>query len=366
MEHKTPFGIRLFLLMAVLLVLLANALYLFQFRVPFLSQFAPLAGFFGIESLLVLGGYGLYRSFKPVYLAENFGARSALGFVGKMLRWFLPVYLIAVLANAVLAFVMDYAVPSLWQYLLLLQNAAAPIPAFFPESWPVPILFFALLLYPVLMLVFDIITAGNQKHAAAPVVSALVVFIFLWTKWLFNATHEDLDLTDWDTRIKTVALYRLDSVFYGIVAAWLLDFSKVMRLRWFWAVLGLCGLLFFSVGVGFLRIDIAQHAFFWNVLYLPLASVVLALFLPLLHHWKNASGILAGAVSTLSPATFSIYLVHFSLVLLLLEQYVMGDLPSAGPATLSAWAALYFVCAIAIGTALHFGVEKPIRKRLKP
>src|SRR5690606_26030557 len=95
------------------------------------------------------------------------------------------------------------------------------------------------------------------------------------------------------------------------------------RTRYIWAVLGMIGLAFFTVGVGFLGLFIESWPFFWNVMYLPMVSITMALFLPVLSAWISEANWIHKPVTFISLISYSIYLLHYSIILQLLNQ--LGD-----------------------------------------
>ena len=363
MEQNRIFGLDFFRAAAIVLLLLANALFLFQMEIPAIMQFVPIMGFLGLEIFFVLCGFWLGHSLLKIFSNDDFGSNAALSFVRKRVFRIVPLYFIVVLANIVLAFSMDYGVVDVWKYFFFIQNFSKPIPSFFPESWGLPVIVFATLLFPLLLWAFSGIVNKKQKPLLFPLITVGLILIFLWTKWIYNDHTSNTTITQWDVALKTVTIYRLDSVFIGVLMAWLMKLQFVQSAKWFLAAFGFVGIFFIAVGVGYFQLLIENHALFWNVFYLPITSFSLALFLPLFFSWQSMPAFLQIPIAGLSKISYSVYLIHFSIVLLLMEHFLMVNFESSSNLLLLAGG--YLGLTLFLGFLIWRFVEKPLRKRLK-
>ena len=75
-------------------------------------------------------------------------------------------------------------------------------------------------------------------------------------------------------------------------------------------------------GMGFLRILPATYPFVWNVVYLPLASLSIAFFVPLFSQMETSILILKRPIVFISKISYSIYLLHYSVIMQLLMLFV--------------------------------------------
>lgn len=356
------FGLDFYRAAAILMVLLANTIYFFQLQLPAISQLAPVIGYIGLEIFFVLSGFLLGKSLYPVFMAESFNWNATAGFIKRKLWRILPLYVLVLLINTIMALAMQYPVYFIWRYFLLIQNFSGTIPPFFPESWGLPVIIFAMVALPLLLFGFSKIVKQNQKTLVFPLVIFGLIAVFFWTKWLYNSIHPQTNMIQWEASLKTVAIYRFDAVFIGVFFSWLI--GKIPALaKWFFALLGLTGVGFLVVGIGFLQLVIENYPEFWNIYYLPLTSVVLGLFLPILYEWHSAPGFLKKPTAFLSKISYSIYLVHFSLVLLLMEHFLLKD-ASVG-SNLVFLATGYFMLAILAGYVLFRVFENGLFKRLR-
>jgi len=158
-----------------------------------------------------------------------------------------------------------------------------------------------------------------------------VVLVLMLISWLarvkfYFETH-NTDLLVWNSLIKSSVIYRLDSIYLGVLAYW---FSVRLnhwwiRFRWIFAFLGFLLLAFMFVGVGYFRCLIDNCSLFWNVFYLPLVSLSVAFFLPLLSGWKSTISMLKITIEWISIRSYSMYLLHYSLLLQLMKTFWVVD-----------------------------------------
>lgn len=366
MEHNNRiFGLDFFRATAILMVVFANAIYFFQLQSALVGQLASLMGFFGLEMFFVLSGFLLAKSILPVFLKEDFGWIVVWNFVSKKLLRIVPLYFLIVLINIAIASWMAYPIADLWKYFFFIQNFAKPIPAFFPESWGLPVIVFSMIAFPLLLLGFSRIVTQKRKAIVFPILTVGLIVLFLWTKWLYSEHTINTTMAQWDASLKTVAIFRFDSVFIGVLIGWVFEQSSSVldKMKWALAGAGCVGIAFISVGVGYFQILIESHPTFWNIVYLPLVAVFLGCFLPLLSRWQAVPGITCSIVTFISKISYAVYLVHFSIVLLLMEHFLVEDYTATG--RIATIATGYILLTIIVGTALFYGIQKPLLKRMK-
>ena len=365
MDNHRNFGLDLFKTSAIVLLLLANAIFLFQMQMPIVMQFVPIMGFLGLEIFFVLCGFWLGSSLWKIYNHGDFGSKAAFNFVKRRMFRILPLYIIILCANLVLASVMDYGVKDMWKYFLFIQNFSKPIPNFFPESWGLPVIVFATIVFPIILWAFSSVVHLKYKKLVFPFVALGLLFVFVWTKWLYNEHTTNTTILQWESALKTVTIYRMDSVLIGVLMGWILQNKNafVMKAKWPFATLGMIGILFIAVGVGYFQIFIENYKMFWNVFYLPLTSLSLALLLPLLASWRSMPEFIQNPISVFAKISYSIYLIHFSIVLLLMEHYLNVNLESNAHLTFIALG--YMGMTIILGFLLWYFVERPITKLLR-
>ena len=138
---------------------------------------------------------------------------------------------------------------------------------------------------------------------------------------------QDTSLAHWNLSLKAVVIYRLDAIFTGVafsaISCMQPKFWRDTKLFWFFAGVFMMG--FFTIGVGFLQLTIEKYPFFWNVLYLPAASLSIAFFLPVLSEWKTCKSIVRKPVTFISLISYAIYLLHYGVILQTMKHAIDSE-----------------------------------------
>lgn len=140
------------------------------------------------------------------------GTASAPAVLCRALWRWLPLYLLAVLVNVPLAIALQQPPASLWSYLLLIQNLAGTTQPFLAEAWIVPLLVWSL---PWLAGLCMILRRMSPARAIWLLGAALIVAHLprLAVVWLADPA--------WDAGVRKAVLLRMDTLLYGVAAAWL-------------------------------------------------------------------------------------------------------------------------------------------------
>jgi len=358
--NQRIFGLDLIRVTAIVMILMAQCIWILpQSGSAVVTQVASLFHFMGLEIFFVLSGFLLGNSMYKLLMKDDFGSHSVLHFLKKRAIRILPLYYLVLAINFGIARHIGYPVEQGWKYIVLLQNFASPIPAFFSESWGLPIIVFDGVLFPLVLLGFNAIFKPKNKSGLFFIVALFLIAIFLISKFIYNATTPNTDVNQWYADLKPVVIYRLDAVIIGILFSWLLNNIAFFRKsRLLLAFIGGVGIGFIFVGVGYFQLLIESHPFFWNVIYLPMASLSIAFFLPLLCAWKNSFA--ATPIRFLSAITYAVYMVHFGIVLQLMKFYF----PVAVPKQWLLFVISYLTITFILGFLLNRLCQKIFIKRL--
>lgn len=328
---KESSGIDLMMAIALVFILLCPFYWLFPQGNTMLSQIASLLHFFSIEAFLVLSGFIMGRMLVPIFEIRTFDFSSILAFLYNTLGRIIPFYFFALILNYLLAYSFGFPNESNWKYLFLLQNFFGPMPVFFSESWVIPIVVFASLFFPFFLYAYSEILKKNIAKSFLAV-SVLLIVIPLFLKVYYNFSTDTSSINQWDRALKSVVVYRLDSVFIGVLFYWFQD-----QLHGFWIrfkevffALGSLGIFFISFGIGYFKILIDTHPLFWTVFYLPFVSLSIAFLLPFFSEIR-LKNVFLKLVSFISFLFYPIYLFHFSVVLqTMCYFYPIGSLSTFG------------------------------------
>ncbi len=364
-DPKRVFGLDLMRAVAILMVLFAHCVWLFPESDGMFTQILNLCGFLGVEIFFVLSGFLIGRILYKMYVQTDFHLSDLTKFLKR--RWFrtLPNYYLVLLINFGIAFLIGYNIPEPWKYFLFLQNFASPLLPFFPESWSLSVEEFAYVFLPISLLGVGFIKSKSRSALFVLTVILLIV-ICIVLKILYHQNTLNTNLTQWNLSLKSVVIYRVDAIFIGVLFSWIFsEFADSWRkTRFIWSVLGMIMIGFFTVGVGFLGLFIDSYPYFWNVIYLPLSSVSIAMFLPLLSEWKTEAAFIKNPITFISLISYSIYLLHYSVILQSLKQ--LGDTNDLTLVQLLIITTAYVTITISLSYLLYRFFEKPMMDKREP
>ncbi|MBN8566658.1 MAG: acyltransferase [Flavobacteriales bacterium] len=325
MENKKRiFGLDLMRATAILMVLSSHVLWIYPHSNSYFSQLFQVFGYLGVELFFVLSGFLIGKILYRLYLENDFTLHHVMTFLKR--RWLrtLPNYYLVLMLNIFISFLIGYTISDVWKYFFFLHNFLAPMSSFFPESWSLSVEEFAYLLLPfALYFKTKVVQPKNKANFFLWVILGLIFFFFC-AKVYYAFTTTNTTLSEWNTGIKAIVVYRLDAILYGVLAAWVAINHTLFwtKIRFISAVLGCLLFGFLFVGVGFFQLTIETFPNFWNIIYLPLTSIMCLLFLPFLSEWKvNHHAFFFKTITFISKISYSIYLLHYSVLLQLLHFY---------------------------------------------
>lgn len=318
------FGLDAMRAAAILMVLCSHSFFIYPNGNGLASQIFSLFGFWGIEVFFVLSGFLVGKILYELYMQKYFTIHSVFYFLKR--RWFrtLPNYFLVLLMNFIIVVIIDRDLVNVSLYFLFLQNFSTTMLPFFSESWSLSVAQYGYLLMPFALFFISLLIKPKSKSKRFILVVLVLVFLFLGSKAYYNFTTENVTIDEWNVSLKGVVVYRIDAILIGVVASWL-SFNYVG----FWekqknkiAFFGGLLIVFMFVGVGYFRILIGTYPFFWNVVYLPLTSIAFALFLPLLSQLESPSKWFSKVITFISLISYSLYLLHYSVVLQMMKYFV--------------------------------------------
>jgi peptidoglycan/LPS O-acetylase OafA/YrhL len=357
------FGLDFMRTIAILMVLFGHCLSIYPPTQSLIYQVGLFFGFLGVEVFFVLSGFLVGRMLCQLYVDDDFSIKKVLRFLKRRSFRILPNYYLVLILNIIISFIVGYAVADWWKYFFFLQNFNSSMLPFFPESWPVAIGVFAfLLLLVALYLKTALVKPSNKPLFFLLVLLGLTLF-FVFTKIYYSFTTQNTTLDQWNLALKALVIYRLDAFFIGVLAAWFslhrLPFWK--KVRFPFAFLGIILFGFMFVGVGFFQLTIDRFPHFWNIFYLPLTSLLCVLFLPILSQWKSTTfTFFQKPIIFISVISYSIYLLHYGVLLQLLQFYFPTDDLSMNQ--LHLYSLCYFLLTLLLASLLHKFFENPLRK----
>lgn len=245
-------------------------------------------------------------------------------------------------------------------YFGFLQNFNFGMNIFFTESWSLPIEEFAYVIGPLLFYLVLIPKWSISRKRLFLWVTMLIIFFFLGTKIWYNQHTGPNSMDYWNINLKAVVLYRIDAIYYGVLAAYI---SLVFNEHWkkftsFYFFFGIVLFLAIHWWIASAGLDTYQSPFFFNVLYLPLCSISIGCSLPFFSRLKRASPLLLRPITFISLVSYSMYLLHYSIILQLLNYFV--DTEEISTPGKWAFAIGYLAITILLAYILYRIYEKPM------
>jgi peptidoglycan/LPS O-acetylase OafA/YrhL len=363
-SSKYVFGLDLLRAIAILLVVFSSLFFLIPNAQGLITQLMSISNVIGVEIFFVLSGFLLGRKFFYFVIKEDFNFKLLSKFWIR--RWFrvLPIYYLVLLINIVLTLYIGLEIPpDLWKYAFFLQNFSSPINAtFFYESWSVSIGEFTALIGPLFLYLLVSLKLKQNKPKLFFVVTLAVIVLGISTKWIYSSLDEVNTMISWSSNLKNVVIYRIDAVYYGVLAAYISivhpNFWKIINPYSLFIGLSLFFILFVYIPNQYWLIE--THTLYWNVWYLPLISVAIVLILPFLSQWRIVNAVFMKPVRIMSSIAYVIYIIHYSIVIGLLTHFIpLERLPKF---ELFIYGLVYLSSLILIGYLINRWFELPLMK----
>jgi peptidoglycan/LPS O-acetylase OafA/YrhL len=301
-HERRIFGLDLLRAIAIGLVLVTHAARFFEGMAPRRLMEALVLGDVGVDLFFVMSGF-LIGGILLRDLERGASARDLLRFWSR--RWWrtLPNYYLFLALNAAAGlWLLGDPFPSK-AYLVFGQSMLWPHPSFFSESWSLCVEEWFYLLFPALAFAGTASLSKDRSYlmSAVAVASASFAarawFVFVGDCRLGMAQH--------------AALLRLDSMMFGVVAAWIAA-RWPDRWRESCRPAAVAGLLLLAAGLA-LRFRLSQWSAFTRFAYFDVVGLGVALLLPSLSGWRSAGGRAAAMVTGASIASYSMYLINLPL-----------------------------------------------------
>lgn len=324
-DNNRIFGLDLMRAVAILMVVLSHIQWIVPEMDGLLSSLMSLSGFLGVEVFFVLSGFLIGRILFKLYTSEDFSFSRVFYFWIR--RWFrtLPNYYLILALNILIAIYLNIEFPEyLWQYGIFIQNFAWQMPDFFPESWSLSIEEFAYIIGP-LLLYFELFVKTNFSRSKMFLgITIIIILFFTITKLIYAIGNNTNNMNFWNLNLKAAVLYRIDAIYYGILAAYIsLVKPKFWKhIKYKSGLLGIAIILGLNLFITVNNIFIESQSLFWNLFYLPINSIAIMLFLPFLSQLTTTSKFILKPITFISVISYSMYLLHYSIILQLLKFYL--------------------------------------------
>lgn len=313
-QHQRIFGLDIIRALAIVFVVMGHGAFLIDNTA--IEAFPYVRLIDGVDLFFVLSGFligGILL--KRINKSDQFDIAALFNFWKR--RWFrtLPNYYLVLILNAIFAFYhfnpTNFSQFN-WSFFLFVQNFHTPFSGFFWESWSLSIEEWFYIFSP--LLIFFFLKRFKAKQAF---ILATFIMILLPTLYRVFNYSEFMNYWQWDIGVRKIVLSRLDSIGYGLLAAWIHyyfpDFWK--KCRWPTIIIALTGNYLLTHFIP------EPGTFYRQVLVFSASSLVAMFMLPMAHFIKNGRGFLARAITHISKISYSMYLIHFGLIALTIKKH---------------------------------------------
>lgn len=146
-------------------------------------------------------------------------------------RWFrtLPNYFFVLAVLAIYQAVKYHNLGGItYKYIFFLQNFISPHPPVFPEAWSLCVEEWFYLLFPAIYFLLYHLVKNKSKSLLCSVI------IFIVPPLIFRIIYfyAGINIDNWDSAIRKVVIFRMDSLMYGIIGAYLFRFHSRVWIKY--------------------------------------------------------------------------------------------------------------------------------------
>lgn len=313
MISERIFGLDLIRTIAAIVIVFLHSHYLIapHFDLPSGVHFPD-----GVDVFFVLSGFLIGRIFLNTFkTSKDFSWTNVLLFLKR--RWYrtLPNYYLFLILNIVLIY---FAVipgrlnENTGFYFIFMQNFVVPLDLMFWESWSLTIEEWFYPIFPVTMYILYRVFKSRITPRRGYLFVALGLIVL---PLLYRLVTYDPNL-DWDLYFRKLVMTRLDSLGYGLLAAYfqIFHFQKFFKSRYILFPIGIVLYIFLENAFAY-----SDH-FFHSTFFFSMTGLGVACLFPLLYEMK-VERIPRKPIRFLSLISYSIYLSHLPIAYLTHSWY---------------------------------------------
>ncbi|MEI6764175.1 MAG: acyltransferase [Bacteroidota bacterium] len=324
-----------------------------------ISQYIEIIVFDGVSIFFVLSGYLIGGIFTKNLEKQGASFRSLFNFWKR--RWYrtLPNYfLILIILTALsLIFADNITVRGINRYFFFSQNLYYAHPSwFFPEAWSLSVEEWFYLLIPIFIFGLAMLKVFNNKGSILFTALSILVVVTAFRMYRFYSMSE-IGVNDWDLLFRKQVFTRLDSLMYGVIGAYIAFYRKELWLRYKLPLflLGISILLFSQFSTP--RLGFVMYTYVFSFSVNSLATLFL---LPLLSDLSKGKGLLFKIVTYISLTSYSMYLIHLSLI----QNWILKNIDMSSLAELGTILkyCIYWILTIVMSILIYKYYEVPMTK----
>ncbi|ANF50415.1 hypothetical protein A0O34_07740 [Chryseobacterium glaciei] len=348
LSHKRIFGLDLLRMLAILFVVFSHSASLLPKNV---YSFFDLFYFDGVCIFFVLSGF-LIGSIIINSVEKNGFNRSEL-FTFWIRRWFrtLPNYYFFVVILAVLSklFIKGFPLKGIFPFLFFSQNLFSANDIFFGESWSLSVEEWFYLTIPLILFFCINVLKIKFKKSLLIVSVFLLLFSTFLRYYLYNNGHLP-QMIDY----RRVVIMRIDNLMYGMIGAYISYYHQEFwtKNKYRLLIIGLSLILVWKV-LSYQYPSI--ESFYYVNIFYPLFCIAILCLLPILSQYNlKKYNIITKATTYVSLISYSLYLIHYSLIKKLLIDNIFSDFFAGETVEALILKNTFYWCASIIGALLIY------------
>jgi len=343
------FGLDIIRATAILIVVIVHGS--FFLKNSFLEEFPYFPMIDGVELFFVLSGFligGILL--REINSSEDFKIIQLFQFWKR--RWFrtLPAYYLILLTNYIFVryeIINEDITQFNYSFFVFTQNFISPFYGFFWESWSLSIEEWFYIITPIFLFLF--LKLFSPKLTFLLTTLIMIIFPVFYRFYNYDAS---IDFFLWDITFRKTVMCRLDSIGYGLFAAWgFYYYRDFWRKIWAPSLLVGCILMIFVI-----NFQMDTGTIYKQVVYFSLVSISIMLFLPAAARFRSANGFFPYIVEYISKISYSMYLINLGLVASVIRD---NFAPSNNIEALLIYC-LYWIIVIGSSSFLYKYFEKPV------
>lgn len=290
---------------AILLVVYYHGRFLFPPELRCTYDKIQILNIDGVSIFFVLSGFLIGDILLKIINKTDFRKADLFNFWIR--RWFrtIPNYLFVLSVLLVCRYIAKHEFGDFnFKYLIFSQNFLSPHPKFFPEVWSLAIEEWFYLLFPISCYILHKLFRNKTKS----ILISTLLFILLPFFLRILKYENGFVFNDLDAEFRKIVIYRLDSIMYGVIGAYLLFKYPLM-----WKKYSLSVLIFGFVLVVLLYVNPLNWKNIYNPLVYNIESITVLCFLPFLSSFKTTKiQILDAFFIFISIISYSMYLLNLT------------------------------------------------------
>ncbi len=314
----------------------------------------------GVSIFFVLSGFLIGRILIRTINKGEFGFKELYDFWIR--RWFrtLPNYYFTLTLLLLSSIVLNkFTIPEIdWSYYIFCQNLFSVGSNYYAEGWSLAVEEWFYLLLPFSVYALRKVTTKRKSVLISTIFFLIAPLILRYVRINLG---EPIALSELDSEIRKVTIFRLDSMMYGILGAIIsINYSGMWKKYKYHALLA--GVILYITLI-ITRKELFEYANEWVYV---IESLTVLLMLPYFSEFKSTSHkFILNSITYISLLSYSMYLLNFTLVRWHLMIYINSILSKLNYTT-DIWYIkylIYWLVTIGASHLIYLYFEMPMTKR---